>query len=193
MRSHNEEKKMKRKVILNLALSLDGYISDEQGGYHWIKGHGDLSLDTIKQFRFDEFIKSCDTVVMGRKAYEDNGVDEILSHGHKKILVATKQENISGESVEFVTDPLKHIEVLKQEEGKNIWLFGGALLTDDFIKAQIIDEYILGVIPVILGKGRRLFRSNYPTIELKLMECTVQDGIVIMRYQKRNQETHQGN
>lgn len=157
---------MKRKVILNLALSLDCYISDEHGGYDWIKGHDDLTLDTKNQYSFKEFIETCDTVVMGRQAYEDNGVDDILIHGQKKILVATRQNNIHGDLVEFVADPLKRIEVLKEEEGKNIWLFGGDLLTDDFIKVDAIDDYIIGVIPVILGKGRKLFRSKYPTIGL---------------------------
>lgn len=179
---------MKRKVLLNLALSLDGYISDEHGGYDWIKGHDDFSIDTKNQFSFEEFMDTCDTVVMGRRAYEDNGVAEILSHGPKKILVATKGPKTDRDSVEFVADPLKRIEVLKEEECKNIWLFGGALFTDDFIKANVIDEYILGIIPVILGKGRKLFRSEYSTIKLKLMECTVQDGIVIVRYIKRKIE-----
>lgn len=176
---------MKRKVILNLAISLDGYISDEDGGYDWIVGHGDLHQDTPVSFDFPEFMKNCDVVVMGRKAFEDNGFEHLLKKGIKRILVATKKTRINEGAVEFIQNPIHVVRMLKDEPGKNIWLFGGALLTDDFIKMNLIDEYIIGIIPVILGKGRKLFRSEYPRINLHLEESTVQDGVVISRYTKR--------
>lgn len=59
-------------------------------------------------------------------------------------------------------------------------------MIDPFIKDDIIDEYIIGIIPTILGKGRRLFLGNNPKIDLKLQEYSVEDGIVIMRYSKRS-------
>ena len=59
-------------------------------------------------------------------------------------------------------------------------------MIDPFIKADIIDEYIIGIIPTILGKGRKLFLENGTKIDLKLQEYLVEDGIVVMRYSKRN-------
>jgi dihydrofolate reductase len=56
-----------RKIILNLAMSLDGYIVDEEGGYAWIIGDEDKHLDTDANFDFPAFIENIDTVVMGRK------------------------------------------------------------------------------------------------------------------------------
>ncbi len=177
---------MKRKVILNLAISLDGYISDEDGGYDWIVGHGDQRQNTVGEFSFLDFMKNLDVVLMGRRAFEDNGIQHLQENGIEKILVASRKSRPSEGSVEFISNPLEVVGKLKKEEGKNIWLFGGALLTDEFIKADIIDEYIIGIIPAILGRGRKLFRSEYPGIALHLEESTVQDGIVILRYTKRD-------
>ena len=59
---------MARDIILNLAISLDGFICDEDGGFDWIGGQGDSRADTAEQFDFDAFLASCDTLVMGRKA-----------------------------------------------------------------------------------------------------------------------------
>ncbi len=176
---------MKRKVILNLAISLDGYISCEDGSYAWIVGHGDNSQDTNRTFSITEFMKNTDVVLMGRRAYDDNGVEYLKNHGIEKILVASRKARSSEGPVDFITDPLETIKRLKEEEGKNIWLYGGAILTDDFIKSDLIDEYIIGIIPTILGRGRKLFRSEYSTIKLHLEESTIQDGIVILWYTKR--------
>ncbi|MCM1989097.1 dihydrofolate reductase family protein [Oceanirhabdus seepicola] len=89
-------------------------------------------------------------------------------------------------NVEFISNDIcGYIQNLQKEEGKDIWLFGGGGLTDCFIKADIVDEYIIGIIPIILGNGRPLFLGSNPTIKLHLDEYTVQDGITIHRYSKR--------
>lgn len=59
-------------------------------------------------------------------------------------------------------------------------------MIDSFVKADIIDEYIIGIIPIILGKGRKLFLENNPKIDLNLQEYSVEDGIIVMKYSKRN-------
>ena len=57
---------MKRKIILNLAMSIDGYIANEDGGFDWIVGDGDESLDTQNKWNYEKFLEGIDTVVMGR-------------------------------------------------------------------------------------------------------------------------------
>ncbi len=174
---------MMRKIILNLAMSLDGYISDENGGFDWILGDGDKRLDTEKAFDFNEFLIDVDTVVMGRKAYEDCGINDVKG---RKVIVATSQKMIDYENVEFVNrDICGYIRDLQQKNGKSIWLFGGSTLTDCFIKADLIDEYIVGIIPVVLGKGRPLFLGNNPLVKLHLEEYTLQEGVAILRYSRR--------
>jgi len=178
---------IQRKVILNLAISLDGYIANEDGGFDWIKGDGDKGHDTEKKFNFPDFVSEIDILVMGRKCYEDVPLETIEDFKSKKLYVATsKKLKTEYKNIEFINgDICKKILGLKEGNGGNIWLFGGAGLTDHFIKADIIDEYIIGIIPIILGKGRRLFLEDNPTITLQLKECTVQEGIIIMRYAKR--------
>ncbi len=175
-----------RKIILNLAISLDGYIATNEGGFDWIKGHGDPSTDTEKQFSFEAFTASVDTIVMGSKAYEDCVLSGLDTYEGNELIIATSREFEAKDHTVFINgDICGRILDLRKQEGKNIWLFGGAGLTDAFIKADIVDEYIIGVIPVILGKGRPLFLKDNPTIDLKLTECTVNDGIILMRYSKR--------
>lgn len=72
----------------------------------------------------------------------------------------------------------------KRKKGKDIFLFGGGGLADNFIKSNIIDEYIIGIIPTILGKGRPLFLENNPKIDLHLDQYIMDKGVVILRYSK---------
>ena len=177
---------MDRKIILNLAISLDGYISDSDGGFDWIVGHNDADQDTKHQFDFSAFTKSCDTIVMGRKAYDHCPIDAIEDYTKKKFLVATSQTRENLPNVHFISGDIVNMIVdLKSKEGKDIWLFGGSGLTDAFLHADVIDEYIIGIIPSIRGKGIKLFTDSCPVMDLHLEESTVSDGIVILRYSKR--------
>lgn len=176
-----------RKIILNLAMSLDGYIADTAGGFDWIEGDGDKHNDTENTFDYEAFTKGIDTVVMGSKAYEDCVLTGLNTFEDKKILVATRRILEGRDNVEFIQgDICNKILSVKAKEGLDIWLFGGAGLTDPFIKANIVDTYIVGIIPVILGNGRSLFKGDYPKIDLHLDEISISDGIMIPIYSKKN-------
>ncbi|SHH66383.1 dihydrofolate reductase family protein [Clostridium intestinale] len=173
---------MERKIILNLAISLDGFIASEDGTYEWIVGDGDHKLNTGKH-DFNKFLKGVDTVVMGKNCYDQN---MHLEYKNKKVFIATSQKLQDKENIHFINgDICKVILEEKKKEGKDIYLFGGGVLVDHFIKADIIDEYIIGIIPIILGKGRPLFLQNNPTIKLHLDEYLIEDGITILKYSKR--------
>jgi len=177
----------KRKIILNLAISLDGYICGSDGSIDWIVGDGDKNGDTDKQFDFSAFLNSIDTIVMGKKGYEDAPDGSLEAYTSHKIYVASNEDiENTGDNVEIINgDIVSQIANLRVQEGKDIWIYGGAGLADPFIKADIIDEYIIGIIPTILGRGRKLFLDNNPTIKLSLQETTVQEGIVILKYMRR--------
>lgn len=175
-----------RKIILNLAISLDGFISDNDGGFDWIRGQDDSSTDTKDRFDYDDFLQKIDTIVMGSKAYEDAVLTNLDTYSDKEIIVATTRDLEKRENVVFIQgDITKEILDLKEKEGKNIWLFGGGILTEPFIKKDLVDEYIIGIIPTILGNGRSLFKGNHDKIDLHLEEVTVNDGIVILIYRRR--------
>lgn len=175
-----------KKLILNLAISLDGFISDDHGGFEWITGHDDKSNDTNEVFDFPGFMNDIDTIVMGSKAYEDVVLGNYDTYEDKRIIVATSRVLEKRVNVEFINgDICGKVLDLKKEEGNNIWLYGGAVLTDAFIKADLVDAYVIGIIPTILGSGRRLFKGDYPQMNLHLDQATVADGIVMLVYSRR--------
>lgn len=174
---------MSRKIILNLAISIDGYIASEDGGYDWIVGDGDSRLDTQNKWDFGKFLENIDVVVMGKNCYDQNFHNDFKD---KKVYVATSKNLKDYDNIHFVNgDICKVIEEERKKEGKDIFLFGGGVVIDHFIKADIIDEYIVGIIPTILGKGRPLFLGNNPTINLHLDEYITEQGIVVLKYSKR--------
>lgn len=174
---------MKRKIILNLAMSLDGYIATEEGKYEWIQGDGNVHLDTEEKFNFEAFLDTIDTMIMGRKSYEDC---DIQPFRNKEIFIATSKKEKDFDNVRFISgDIVKFLQEEQTKDGKDIYLFGGGELIDQFIKADIIDEYIVAIIPTILGKGRKLFLENNPMILLQLESYRVEEGIVVLQYLKR--------
>ncbi len=174
---------MSRKIILNLAISIDGYIASEDGGYDWIVGDGDTKLDTERKWDYSKFLEDIDIVVMGKNCYDQKFHNDFKD---KKVYVATSRELENHDNIHFINgDVCKVIEEERKKEGKDIFLFGGGILIDKFIKDNIIDEYIIGIIPTILGKGRPLFLGNNPKINLHLDEYITDQGVMILRYSKR--------
>jgi dihydrofolate reductase len=174
---------MKQKIILNLAMSLDGFIADLDGKFDWIVGDGSKALDTAKQFTFEHFLDGIDTIVMGRRAYEACDPDMFKN---QQLIVATSGEHSDGEKIHFISeDPVAHV---RASLGKRVWVFGGGILADAFIKADVIDEYIIGIIPVILGSGIPLFLGEHDSRRLTLKAYYMQEGIAILQYMRRELE-----
>lgn len=164
-------------------MSLDGFIVDKEGGFGWIKGYNDKSLDTDQSFNFAEFLDSVDVIVMGRKSYEDIGAGD---YSLKRVIVATSKIMKNYDNVEFVdSEIVDYIKEIQKSDGKNIWLFGGSGLTDNFMKADVVDEFIVGIIPILLGEGKPLFYGGSPTVKLHLDSLTVQEGIPVLKYSRR--------
>lgn len=180
---------MKKKIILNLAISLDGFIADHDGGFAWIQPSGDNRLNTDRIWSHQQFLEQISAIVMGRRSYEQQLHTE---YGNKQIYVVTSTQREDEGNVHFIgKDLCREVIALKEEARGDIYLFGGGLSIDLLLKAGLIDEYIIGVIPMILGKGIPLFLHDHPAIPLKLTDYYVEDGIVILRYiprQSKNDE-----
>lgn len=177
-----EDKDMSGKIILNLAMSLDGYIADESGGYDWIIGDGNPTLNTDEKWDYNQFLEDIDVVVMGKNCYDQGFHRDFIG---KEVYITTSKEIENDKHYCFIKgDVVNQIQALKSE-GKNIFLFGGGIMIDPFIKENAIDEYVIGIIPIILGRGKKLFLENNPTIDLQLQSYSVENGIIIMKYLKR--------
>lgn len=210
--------KNERKVILYIAQSLDGYIARENGMVDWLSGEG---KEENVDFGYEDFLSGIDTVIMGRRTYEqiinDLSPDKWPYEG-KKSYVFTKnrideelllEENLRDTSSEIIfvnknfgelynktqnySDEITFINQnvgdfirnIKKEDGRNIWIVGGARLVDNLMKEDLVDEYIISTIPVILGDGIRLFNDKNLEIKLKLNSVKSLDGIIISEYERR--------
>lgn len=164
-------------------MSLDGYIARRNEDVDWLDGDGS---EPDADIGYDKFYGSIDTVIMGRKTY-----DQILTFGDypykgTKGYVYTSEKRNNNEDVEFTAENVEDlIGELKAEDGKDIWLIGGAGIIDEFIKKDLIDEYYIAVIPCVLGEGISLFKDDNPEIKLKLLKHEVVNGIAMMHYVKR--------
>lgn len=176
---------MARRLVLNIAMSLDGYIARTDGSYDWIEGHGTRQYDTSLQFDNVGFFASCNTVIMGRKSLDDCPLEMIEGYQDKQFIIASHSEYANYNNVRFVKDIVAEIEQLRAEEGGDIWLFGGARLVQTCLKAKLIDHFIIGIIPTILGEGISLFDQLEEEQKLTLVESTVTDGIAMLRYDIR--------
>ncbi|RNI14651.1 dihydrofolate reductase [Methanohalophilus sp. RSK] len=177
---------MSRKVILYIAMSLDGYIARKNGDVDWLEGDGSEPNADFVDSGYDKFYGSIDTVIMGRKTY-----DQILTFGEypykgTKGYVYTSEKMDNNEEVEFTDENVEDlIGKLKDENGKDIWLIGGAGIIDDFMKKDLIDEYLIAVMSCILGEGIPLFKDNNPEIKLKLLKTETANGMAMLHYAKR--------
>ncbi len=142
---------MEGKIILNLAIGLGGFIASENGNFDWIKGDGDISLNTDAGEVFEEFIEGIDIIVMGNKSFIQGLAKDFKT---KKVFVATRKKRDDDGNIHFISGDIVKIIKNEKEKGKKIYLFGGGVLIDILIKADVIDVYIIGTIPTILGNGR---------------------------------------
>ncbi|MDH3825753.1 MAG: dihydrofolate reductase family protein [Nitrosopumilus sp.] len=164
-----------RKFILFIASSLDGYIARENGDIDW------LPENTVSGY--DEFYKTIDTVVMGKKTY-----DQVLTFGaypykDKKSYVFTRNnDQTKNKNTEFVSDIDKLVKDIITNSGKNIWLVGGAEIISSFVNYGFVDEIILSIVPVALGKGIPLFKNIQKETKLELIKTTNYDNLVELQY-----------
>lgn len=151
-----------RKVILNLAVSLDGYIEGPNGEYDWCFADQDYGMT--------EFFTHIDAIFMGRKSYEliqtngDVNAFPQLKFVFSDTLVPTEHTSVEIVPRSGFKEKIK--ELKNQPFGGDIWLFGGADLIDSFLKERLIDEFLLSVHPVILGGGKPLFKGIDHKVEL---------------------------
>ena len=165
-----------RKIILNLAMSLDGYIEGPNGEYDWCFADQDYGME--------EFTNNTDAIFIGRKSYELIAAEPEM-FGPKKLYVFSDTLQQPGGNVEVIrsADFVEAIERIRHEEGLNIWLFGGASLVSKFIEHDLINEMMLSVHPVILGAGKPLFQDIKERTELTLIKHIPYDtGLVQLYY-----------
>lgn len=175
-----------RRVILYIAMSLDGYIADRHGNVDWLNGQdsNEENIDT-----YSDFIKDIDTVVMGWKTYHQVVTELSPNEWIYSALtsyVITHRALQSTNDVKFVQDdPCRVVKELKQKSGKGIWIGGGASIIRPLVQADMIDEYYISIIPTLLGAGIRLWGDTEKELKLKLVQTQSYNGITEFVYRRR--------
>lgn len=140
-----------RNIILNLAVSLDGYIAGPNGEYDWCFTDADYGMK--------EFFKRIDAAIMGGDSYRlaksmgENPYPHIVNY-----VISRNEPDPGLATVKMIRDDIAgNIRLLKNQPGKDIWLFGGAQIIELMLAAGLVDELMLAVHPVTLGQGLPLF------------------------------------
>jgi len=177
----------KRKIIVYIATSADGFIARTDGSVDWLdrprpKGNYGMGV----------FLKSIDTTLWGRKTcdmaldYQKRGVPGSAFDTTVKNYVFTRGPlpSAAPAGVEFVNEPIAAFtNRLRKTKGKDIWMMGGAGIIASFLDEGEIDEFMIHVIPTFIGEGIPLMAPGRRTVPLRLISSTkFPDGVVRLHY-----------
>lgn len=172
-----------RKVIVEVAISADGYIARPDGDVSWLE-----SPRLKGQYGMAAFVKTIDTILMGRKTYA-KGIElgmKASGFGPKiRNYVFSRQSQPSLiQGFELVREPIKaFVQSLRAQRGKHIWMMGGSEIIASFLDEEEIDEFSLHVIPIFIGEGIPLIRREHRSIPLQLLATRkFSDGVVHLHY-----------
>jgi dihydrofolate reductase len=173
-----------RKVTLGLASSLDNYIARKDGGSDWLHWSPEVAEISAK------FMKTVDVILIGRRTYEVMLAFGQASYPGAQNYVFTRsrarassiRKRLASKQkldtrVEIVTqDATKFVRELKGEKGKGIVVFGGGELAKSLFEADLIDQVVLNIHPVLLGSGVPLFHEMKRQIDLALRDVKILRG-----------------
>ncbi|MCQ9634771.1 dihydrofolate reductase family protein [Chryseobacterium sp. WG23] len=176
-----------KQVVLDLAITLDGFIEGPNGETDWCIMDDDMD--------FDGFLSSIDTIFYGRISYdawgnyhpEENATPEeqkLWEAVHSKNKFVFSSQHREDKNATFINADIKEkVSEIKKQGGKNIWLYGGASLITTFIQDNLIDVYRISVHPIALGSGKPLFKDLKERLNLKLIKTNVfKSGVVQLIY-----------
>lgn len=180
-----------RKIILDLAVSLDGFIEGANGEIDWCIFDDEVAAE------LNTFIQGIDAVLYGRVSYElfghyQPGADrpEAERDFYSKVNSLTKYvfsstlEKVAGSAILVKDSISERVQEIKEQAGKDIWLFGGGGLITTFVNLNLIDEYRIGVHPVVLGAGIPLFKNIQQRVNLQLIRTKhFRSGLAGLYYQ----------
>ncbi len=179
--------KARRKIIVYIATSADGYIARPDGDVEWLTRRPRLD------YGMGAFYRTIDTILWGRKTYDwslEYQKKKDIKEGifDKKVanyVFSRKPPKRAAPGVEFVSEPVKAFaRRLRAIPGKHIWMMGGGGLIASFLDAGEIDEFDIHVIPTFIGEGIPLVAPRHRDVSLHLRSARkYPDGVVRLRYE----------
>ena len=168
-----------------VATTLDGFIAHQDGSFDGFLWDDEVVADFFASYEW------FDAVLMGRKTYEV-GLREGKTDPYptmKSYVFSRTMEESPDEKVELISeDAVERVRALKQQPGKAVWLCGGAELASTLFVADLIDELIVKLNPVVFGSGIPLFSGAIRTTQLELTEHKVYaNGTVLLHYRVKRE------
>jgi dihydrofolate reductase len=186
-----------RNLIFFMHTSLDGFVAGLNGEMNWIKVDDEM-FDFV-----GTMTAQADAALYGRVTYEmmqsywptagekPNATKHDIEHSAwynkvSKIVLSKTMHQTGLQNTKIISDHLSdNINQLKQQEGKNILIFGSPRASQSLLNEGLIDEFWLFVNPIILGAGMPLFKNITGTTKLKLIESkTFACGVIALHYGK---------
>ncbi len=184
-----------RKLIVQQWVTVDNIAAEEDGGLSFVSGEpfdDEITDDPFKNSLMG-FIDSVDTMILGANTYNQSkgywpNADDQGEYGEKlnnltKFVASSKLDDAPWGDFPAATvtrDPAATIRELKEQSGKDIWLWGSLTLMRSLLDAGVVDEVRMLVCPVSRGRGTRVFSDRQ---DLKLVEATGFDnGLALLRY-----------
>ena len=169
-----------RKIILSVAVSLDGFIEGPNKEFDWCPPPSKKEMD--------DFLKGIDIIFMGRKSYEMAG--EFMNPEKLTYVFSNKLKQVRGKKVMLLSgDVMKEVEIIRKQSrsssgGKDIWLWGGANLTTTFLNHNLVDEMWLGLVPIVLGNGKPLFQNIESRKQFNITESKISKDYLSLKLSK---------
>lgn len=179
--------KRQRKIIVYIAISADGYIARADGSVDWLN-----RPRTAGDYGMSAFYRSIDTILWGRKTLDVAiGFQKKGSKGSsfdasvKNYVFSRKAQRKPVPGVEFVDESIADFaKRLRNTAGKGIWIMGGSGIIGSFLDANEIDEFIIHIIPTMIGEGIPLVHPKQRNVALSLKAVErFKDGVIRLHYE----------
>jgi dihydrofolate reductase len=177
----------RRKIVVNIATSADGYIARLDGGLDWLTGR-----PAPKGFYgMPQFMRSVDAKLLGRKTFDlsvEMGAPFGANDRHYVFSRRPPPASVPA-GVEFVSQPIGAFATrLREQAGKNIWMMGGGEIIASFLDEDAIDEFIISLVPIFIGEGIPLIAPRHREVPLTLRSVKpFPDGVVQVHYDVRTE------
>jgi len=174
--------KRRRKIVVSVAMSTDGFIARPDGDVAWLDRPGPK-----RDYGMGEFFKTIDTILWGRKTY-DKGIEMGMKSSDfgaaKNYLFSRRPRKSLLPGFEWTRETVKTFaQQLRAQPGKDIWMMCGGGLIASFLDEGEIDEFRIHVIPILIGEGIPLVQPRHRSVPLKLLSSKAfPDGVVELNY-----------
>jgi dihydrofolate reductase len=176
----------RRRIIVHIATSADGYIARPDGDIEWL-----TSRPAPKGFYgINDFMRTIDTKLLGRKTYDASlSMGATFDPKNPTIVFSRRPPREIPPGVEFASGAIgPFVKRLREQSGKDIWLMGGGELIAAFLDEQVIDEFVVSVVPVFIGDGIPIIARRHRHAPLELVSSTAfDDGVVQIHYHVRHE------